>query len=226
MGLLLLTLFAACDAEDSSSTTAEPGDELSVDEALFGSFLEADEALVSTWHKRYALTGRHIVRGKILGADGTIREVVLDAEDGQPVALEDVRAEFADAWSSSYRTLTPSDLGTVASFYAGRTRRVPVVLAWDQCPGWSVTDPELNVDFDMVVQGLGSNPARYFNLSSVANYEVVEFVAPASGTYQVKLSAPRWATCAAEGGRQRARAAVAWTSEHTLFFQPAVLQLD
>jgi Subtilase family len=112
----------------------------------------------------------------------------------------------------------PADLGRVASISAATGERVRVVMAWDQCPGYDSLDPQLNVDFDMVVsrQERSPRPATMHrsNLSDVDNYEVVEFIAP-GGIFDVHLSAPQWQPCAAEGGAQQARLALAWTKEGT-----------
>jgi hypothetical protein len=121
--------------------------------------------------------------------------------------------------SYSYRSqVNPEDLGTLATFTVNAWDLVRVVMAWDQCPGYNITQPELNVDFDMVVEGPGKIPAlrpHYFNLSAVDNYEVVEFVALAGGTHSIKVSAPNWSPCAAEGGLRQARLALAWTKQPT-----------
>ena len=114
-------------------------------------------------------------------------------------------------------TFQESDLGNVATIAVDASDRLRVVVAWDQCPGYSSISPELNVDFDMVIDGpplrrLGPRLRRY-NLSDFDNYEVVEFTAPVGATYTVRVSAPRWHGCAAEGGRKRARFAAAWTKE-------------
>jgi hypothetical protein len=56
-------------------------------------------------------------------------------------------------------------------------------------------------------------PEIHSNLSSVDNYEFVEFVSDLGGTYTVNISAPRWSSCAAEGGAARVRLSLAWTKE-------------
>ncbi len=110
-----------------------------------------------------------------------------------------------------YRLLTPSTIGMIKEISLPASKRVRLVLAWDQCPGWNRFDPELNADLDMVVE----TPAQAFlyNVSHVDNHEVVEFVTSQAGTYRVHISAPTWSTCAQEGGQKRVRASLAWTLE-------------
>ena len=76
--------------------------------------------------------------------------------------------------------------------------------------------PTLKADFDMIIAGPAS-PSPWIrreyhsNISDVDNYEVIELIPQVSTTYTVNVAAPRWGTCAAEGDRQRARLALAWT---------------
>ena len=117
----------------------------------------------------------------------------------------------------------PADLGSHGTISAAPNHRVRVVMAWDQCPGYSFLSQELNVDFDMVVEREtphGVPPDLHFNLSDADNWEVVEFFTPIGGRYAVKVSAPRWSPCDAEGGARRARLALAWATEKV----PVVLQ--
>jgi hypothetical protein len=112
----------------------------------------------------------------------------------------------------------PVDLGSYRTISVAPNRRVRVVMAWDQCPGYSGLSPELNVDFDMVVEREvpplgGVPPERHFNLSYVDNWEVIEFFTPMGGRYTLKVFAPRWSPCSAENGTRRARLALAWTTE-------------
>lgn len=53
---------------------------------------------------------------------------------------------------------------------------------------------------------------RFFasNPSHVDNYENVEFVAPAAGTYRFEITAPRWGTCPYDGGMST-NIALVWT---------------
>ena len=110
------------------------------------------------------------------------------------------------------RDVTPDDLGTMAEFHANAGQRVRVVLSWDQCPGYDMFDPELNADFDMIVAGPGNWNWNY-NISSVDNYEIVEFVATYTGNYSAYVWSPRWNGCAEEGGAQRVPMAITWTIE-------------
>jgi hypothetical protein len=113
-------------------------------------------------------------------------------------------------------TFEPADLGSRVQIPVGANERLRVVMAWDQCPGYGATSPQLNVDFDMVLEaptGRFMPPDRYSNLSDADNWEVVEVTTDLPRTFTVKISAPRWSPCAAEGGRQRARLALAWTTE-------------
>jgi len=116
------------------------------------------------------------------------------------------------------RTFEPGDVGVKATIKVPVAQRVRVVLAWDQCPYQSVISNDLNADLDLVVRRLPTFPPRlptevHSNLSSVDNFEVVEFVSELGGTYQLTVSGPRWSTCAAEGGARRTRMAIAWTTE-------------
>jgi len=64
--------------------------------------------------------------------------------------------------------------------------------------------------------GLLSSMYRQFKglwSGAVDNYEVVEFVTIMGGTFNIRLPAPRWSTCAAEGNLQRAKVGLAWTWE-------------
>jgi hypothetical protein len=119
------------------------------------------------------------------------------------------------------KTFEPQNLGEKATIKVNPRERVRVVAAWDQCPYTSVIDPQLTVDFDLVVNkpritlpGKFSPAETYSNLSAVDNFEVVEFISEFGGTYHINISAPRWSTCAAEGNNRRARLALAWTKEH------------
>jgi Subtilase family len=147
--------------------------------------------------------------------------IVTDSHDdrhgvGAPNAGR-AKAIVEDRMYYSDRTFYPSNLGARASITAKPGQRVRVVMTWDQCP-YSGNDPALNVDFDLVVRRPFSvrrpqRPETHYNLSSVDNYEVVEFVSNFGGQYSVHVSAPRWSECRAEGGVRRARLALAWTKE-------------
>ena len=60
---------------------------------------------------------------------------------------------MTDETSSFDKAFTPTKLGPVVSIYTPANHRLRVVLVWDQCPGYSPFNPELNVDFDMVIAG-------------------------------------------------------------------------
>ncbi|WP_395838297.1 S8 family serine peptidase [Archangium violaceum] len=114
-------------------------------------------------------------------------------------------------------TFEPADLGRQVRIPVGANERLRVVLAWDQCPGYSTWMPQLNADFDMVLEAPAGQfprpPDRYSNLSGVDNWEVIEVTTLLPRTFTVKLSAPRWSPCDDEGGRQRVRLALAWATE-------------
>src|SRR5262245_12337802 len=113
--------------------------------------------------------------------------------------------------------LTPSRLGTLATVTVPMGRRVRAVVTWDQCPSTFV-NPPLNADIDMtirkVTKGLSTMPPEvHSNISHVDNWEAVEFVTTLGGTYSISLSSPHWSPCDAEGGAQRVRLGLAWTTE-------------
>ena len=114
------------------------------------------------------------------------------------------------------RRFDPDELGSRVTIPVGPRERVRVVMSWDQCP-YAFTEPSLNVDLDLVVRKkLGFRdrlPDVNYNLSSVNNWEVVEFVSELGGQYSLDISAPTWNPCAAEGGLKRVRLALAWTKE-------------
>jgi hypothetical protein len=118
-----------------------------------------------------------------------------------------------------YKFVTPGVLGMQTSFPVERNERVRVVLAWDQCPGYDIFDPDLTVDLDLAVKTpnhLGfpfPTKVTHTNPSFSDNWEVVEFVALASGTVEVIVSASRFETCVAENNLARAPMAIAWTKE-------------
>lgn len=53
------------------------------------------------------------------------------------------------------------------------------------------------------------NKSYFSNPSAVDNYEILEFRAPATGTYHVNITAPRWDVCEYDGGKHT-NVAVAW----------------
>jgi subtilisin family serine protease len=118
-----------------------------------------------------------------------------------------------------FRFITPGTVGTQGSFPVERDERVRVVLAWDQCPGYDIFDPELTADLDLVVRapnhlGPPFPPLiAHTNLSFSDNWEVVEFIARASGNAEIVVSASRFDQCGAENGLARAPMAIAWTKE-------------
>jgi hypothetical protein len=56
---------------------------------------------------------------------------------------------------------------------------------------------------------LSLNKSYFSNPSAVDNYEILEFRAPATGTYHVKITAPRWDRCEYDGGKNT-NVALAW----------------
>jgi hypothetical protein len=123
-----------------------------------------------------------------------------------------------DGMSLRYSKATPKTLGLAgASFSVAANERVRVVLAWDQCPGYNSTDPQLTVDLNLAVVAPGYPSAVvHTNPSLVDNWEVVEFFTGKAGTVTVAVSASRFGACAADGNTQVVPMAIAWTKEPAL----------
>jgi hypothetical protein len=117
-----------------------------------------------------------------------------------------------------YLKAAPTQLGLLASVPVKRSDRVRVVLAWDQCPGYTATDPQLTVDLDLVVRApyAGTTALKYTNPSFVDNWEVVEFVASSTSTITIHVSAARFGACTADNGQKLVPMAIAWTKETSL----------
>jgi hypothetical protein len=119
-----------------------------------------------------------------------------------------------------FKKVSPSTLGLQATFDVKVEERVRVVLAWDQCPGYTVNgedNPQLLVDLDLSVRA-PSNVAEgqvdiHTNVSFVDNKEVVEFVTRAAGQVSVIVSADRFGKCEADGNLALAPMGIAWTKE-------------
>jgi hypothetical protein len=72
------------------------------------------------------------------------------------------------------------------------------------------TSSELRVDSTIFALSGASLLKSYFsNPSAVDNYEILEFKAPATGTYNVNIKAARWDLCPYDGGMST-NVAVAW----------------
>jgi hypothetical protein len=102
-------------------------------------------------------------------------------------------------------------LGTTAlRFSASAGRTVRVVLAWDQCADTATFMPDgLLADLDLIVTGAGQ---VWTNPSLVDNWEAVQFVAPTSAQYEVRVHASRWDPCGSAEARET-HVALAWAVE-------------
>lgn len=130
-----------------------------------------------------------------------------------------VRAQAIMASSSyRYKKATPTELGAQAQIPVTAGERVRVVLTWDQCPGYNAFASQLMVDLDLVVRApsmLRNLTDAHTNTSFADNWEVVEFIAPRTGTAEIFVSSSRFGACAADGGLRRVPMSVAWTKEPT-----------
>jgi hypothetical protein len=74
-------------------------------------------------------------------------------------------------------------------------QRIRVVITWSSHPtrvaivNWILHD-RLESDFDLTVTG--PNGEVFGSYANEANYEIVEFTAPSSGSYRVRIHLSRW----------------------------------
>jgi hypothetical protein len=69
------------------------------------------------------------------------------------------------------------------------------------------------IDLDMTIRGPSrqeEDPLVFSNVSTVDNYEIVEFVAPRQGEYVINIQAQSWEVCPINNS-QSTHIAVAWT---------------
>jgi hypothetical protein len=103
---------------------------------------------------------------------------------------------------------TPFETGVVATVdvpASGMNFRA--VLTWDNCPN---PTNALVVDLDLALEGERLT-APITNRSTVDNYEVIDAVLP-RGTYQLRVTAPRWGNCSLDSTTRRVPMALAWAT--------------
>lgn len=145
-----------------------------------------------------------ILAGARHNIEGSVR---LSDKDG--AGGVDAKASFDSAADNRYRWLylTNSSFDasgnytiTTGSIPAGS--RVKIALAWDSTPNSDFTTDPLKADLDLWVTGPGG--LAQFSLSWDNSYEVVDFTAPATGAYTIKVHKFRF-----DGSLEYA--GVAWT---------------
>jgi hypothetical protein len=105
----------------------------------------------------------------------------------------DMRAAFRIVdegwWGTAFREAGDFPYSLYADFYAGETVRA--AIAWDSNPDGSYTTDPLNADLDLMVydpDGISVGGSTSFDNS----YEIAEFTAPKTGTYELRVSAWRF----------------------------------
>jgi hypothetical protein len=100
----------------------------------------------------------------------------------------DMRAAFktADLGNWGGGGYSEADFDLIRTFYAEAGETVRVAIAWDSNPSGDYSTDPLQADLDLIVT---SPTASYsYSSASVNNpYEIVEFTAPETGTYELKI---------------------------------------
>jgi hypothetical protein len=119
---------------------------------------------------------------------------------GSDLTIDSGYSVFAP--KTSYSTLSYS---TIASPDSTSLVAEDTVLAPVEEPTSSPTSSSAQ----FALPTLSLNKSYFSNPSAVDNYEILEFRAPATGTYHVKITAPRWDRCEYDGGKNT-NVALAW----------------
>lgn len=88
-------------------------------------------------------------------------------------------------WGGRYYSCTSPNLTTLTTFTATAGQRLRIAMAWDTNPNYALYTSRPVADLDLWVRG----PSGWLVAGSFSwdnTYEIVDFVAPASGTYTVQ----------------------------------------
>lgn len=132
-----------------------------------------------------------------------------DDGSGSGFAIDD---SYTTVTSTSY--LTASFSTSTSLLDSTLVYEEPVVVAETETTGGDTTTTETtSTDTSLLSQfalpSLSLARAYLSNPSAVDNYEILAFRAPATGTYYVNITAPRWDVCEYDNGRHT-NVAVAW----------------
>ena len=121
------------------------------------------------------------------------------------LAIDDGYNKLATTTSPTYSTTSYSTYTyTATSTETSLATEEPVLAPVED------TSSTLRVDSTIfALSGLTFNKSYFSNPSAVDNYEILEFKAPATGTYNVNITTPRWDRCPYDGGMST-NVAVAW----------------
>ncbi len=129
----------------------------------------------------------------------------------------DMRAAFhlVDKGWWDWRSHTASTLPVTYTVFASQGQRVRVAIAWDSNPSADYSTDPLEADIDLRVT---NSAGTYISGSASINnsYEIVEFIAPASGNYNLRVNDFSFAGAQEYVG-------IAWWLDHRLLSPDAEL---
>jgi hypothetical protein len=129
---------------------------------------------------------------------------------GSGLTIDDGYNTLAPTTSSTYSTTTYSTY-SYATTQTSLVAEEPVLAPVEETTSATEdTSSSLRVDSTIFAfSGLTFNKSYFSNPSAVDNYEILEFKAPATGTYNVNITAPRWDRCPYDDGMST-NVSIAW----------------
>jgi serine protease AprX len=126
-----------------------------------------------------------ILMASARNVEGDSRLSALDGAGGLSVLRAVQIVEDPSKWS--LQTLYPGAGSQSLTFQAEAGQTVRAAIAWDATPDYALYDSQPGVDLDLTVYA--PSGAYVTNSSSWDNtYEIVEFVAPESGAYELRVT--------------------------------------